>query len=125
MTLKTYLTMMLLATAICWAAFVLVLTTVNPFKTNTIGFLLFYASLFLAVLGSGAVIGFIIRFIALKQELVFRQVAIAFRQAFSLAILVVALLILQSCRMLTWWNILLLITAVTMMEFFLISYRRI
>jgi len=124
MTLRTYLTIMLLTTAICWTAWVIVLLTVDPFTTNLVGYLLFYISLFLALVGSAAILGFLVRFIALRQELVFRQVAIAFRQAFSFSILVIALLILQSKGMLTWWNIFLLIAGLTMLEFFLISYRK-
>ena len=125
MTLKTYLTMMLLATAICWSAWAVVINSINPETTNIIGFLLFYISLFLAIIGSIAILGFLVRFVLLRQELVFRQVAIAFRQSFSFAILIIVLLILQSFSMLTWWNILLLIAGLTMLEFFLISYKRV
>jgi len=125
MTLKTYLTMMLLATAICWSAWVVVINSINPETTNLIGFLLFYVSLFLAVVGSTAIMGFLIRFVLLRRELVFRQVVIAFRQSFSFSILIIVLLILQSFSMLTWWNIVLLIVGLTMLEFFLISYKRV
>lgn len=117
--------MMLLATAICWSAWVVVINSINPETTNLIGFLLFYVSLFLAVVGSTAIMGFLIRFVLLRRELVFRQVVIAFRQSFSFSILIIVLLILQSFSMLTWWNIVLLIVGLTMLEFFLISYKRV
>ncbi len=124
MTLRTYLTMMLLATAICWSAFAVVINSVNPDTTNWIGFLLFYGSLFMSLVGTSALIGFLIRFIVLKRELVFRQVVIAFRQAFSFSILIIALLFLQAQGMLTWYNMIFLVIALTVLEFFLISYKR-
>ncbi|MFA6551637.1 MAG: hypothetical protein WCV41_03875 [Patescibacteria group bacterium] len=125
MTLKTYLTIMLLATAICWSAWTVVLQSINPETTNFIGFSLFYASLFLAIVGTSAIVGFLIRFILLRKELVFRQVAVAFRQSFLFAAVVIASLILQSFQLLTWYNALFLVMAVTVLEFFLISYKRI
>lgn len=125
MTLKTYLTIMILATSVCWSAWAVVINSINPQTTNWIGFSLFYASLFLSIVGTAALVGFVIRFILLRQDLVFRQVAIAFRQSFLFAIIIVASLILQSFRMLTWYNAILLIAGLTVLEFFLISYKRV
>ena|SRR3989344_7583865 len=125
MTLKTYLTIMLLATAICWSAWAVVVQSVNPEATNYIGFLLFYMSLFLSVVGTAALAGFVIRFGLMRRDLVFRQVAVAFRQSFLFAAVIVGALALQALRMLTWYNALLLIAAVTVFEFFLISYKRV
>ncbi|OGF28666.1 hypothetical protein A2477_00515 [Candidatus Falkowbacteria bacterium RIFOXYC2_FULL_47_12] len=124
MTLKTYLTIMLLATGICWAAWAVVVQSINPETTNWIGFLLFYVSLFLAVVGSSALVGFCVRFILLRKELAFHQVAIAFRQSFLFAVIIVGALILQAFRMLTWYNALFMVIALTVLEFFLISYKR-
>ncbi|PIR92047.1 hypothetical protein COU01_03850 [Candidatus Falkowbacteria bacterium CG10_big_fil_rev_8_21_14_0_10_44_15] len=125
MTLKTYLTIMLLATAICWAAWVVVINSIDPETTNLVGLLLFYASLFLAIVGASAILGFLVRFILLRQELVFRQVVRAFRQSFLFAAVIVASLILQSFQLFTWYNALFLIIGLTVLEFFLISYKRI
>jgi hypothetical protein len=125
MTLKIYLIIMLLATAICWSAWAVVIQSINPETTNFIGFLLFYASLFLSIVGTSAVVGFLIRFILLRKALVFRQVAVAFRQSFLFAAVIIASLVLQSFQLLTWYNALFLVVAVTVLEFFLISYKRV
>lgn len=124
MSLKAYLSIMFLATLICWSAWAVVINSINPETTNWLGLTLFYASLFLAIVGTSAIIGFLIRFVALRQELAFRHVAVAFRQSFLLAALIIGGLLLQSYRMLTWQNALYLVVAVTVLEFFLISYRR-
>jgi hypothetical protein len=112
-----------MATTICWGIFLFVLFTINPEITNWLGFLLFYLSLFLAITGTAAMIGFTIRFVALKHELAFRSVIIAFRQSFLFAFLIVAVLFLLSKDLFTWLNLFLLIIGMTILEYFLISYK--
>ncbi len=124
MTLKAYLILMIITTLICWIAFGFVLWTVNPEVTNWIGFLLFYLSLFLASVGSAAIIGFLIRFVGLKRELAFYSVKEAFRQSFLFALLIVVVLFLLSKDLFTWLNLGLLIVGLSMLEFFLISYGK-
>lgn len=124
MTLKSYLIIMLITTLICWLAFSFVLWTVNPEATNWLGFLLFYLSLFLSIVGTSAIIGFIIRFVGLKHELAFRSVRDAFRQSFLLAFLLVAVLFLLAKNLFSWLNVFFLVIGLSILEFFLISYQR-
>lgn len=114
---------MSVATALCWASWGLSLATINPDSTSWIGFALFYASLGLALVGTGAIIGFIIRFIFLKHELVLRQVLDAFRQSFLFTILISASLMLLSQNLFSWLNLFFLMAALTVLELFLVSYR--
>lgn len=124
MTLRFYLATMILASIICWAVFFFIIATVNPDMTNWLGFSLFYVSLFLSLVGTSAVIGFLIRFVALKKELAFRSVTEAFRQSFLFAFLVVASLMLASKNLFSWLNLILLIVGLSVLEFFLISYKK-
>ena len=124
MTLRSYLIIMIIATLLCWTAFSFVLWTVNPEATNWVGFLLFYLSLFLALAGSAALIGFLIRFIGLKHELVFNSVKNAFRQSFFFAFLITAVLFLLSNNLFTWVNLGLLVAGLSVLEFFFISYGK-
>lgn len=124
MTLRAYLIIMSIATLACWGAFVFVLNTINPFATNWVGFLLFYISLFLSLMGTISIVGFLIRFACLKHELAFRAVKAAFRQSFLFAFLIVAVLFLSSRDLLTWLNLLLLVAGLSLIEYFLISYDR-
>lgn len=115
---------MILMTLVCWAAWVYTLWTVNPEITNWIGFLLFYLSLFLALTGTAALIGFVVRFIALKQELAFRSVKEAFRQSFLFSALIIVSLFLVTKDLFTWLNLFFLIIGLSVLEFFLISYKK-
>lgn len=114
---------MTIATIVCWAGWYTVVLLVNPHQAGFFGLFLFYASLTLALTGTFAVIGFFIRLFLLKQEMVFQKVVIAFRQAIFFALLFIGMLLLQSGRLLTWYNGAFLIMGLTMLEFFVISKR--
>jgi hypothetical protein len=124
MTLKRYLLIMLAATLVCWTLWGVVLFIIDPEVTNWIGFLLFYSTLFLALAGSSAIIGFLVRFAALRQIMVFRLVKEAFRQSFLFSILIVVCLLLLSNGLFTWLNVSFLIIGLTVLEFFLLSYEK-
>lgn len=124
MTLKKYLIIMAFMTLACLAAWTGVLFLIDPEKTNWIGFLLFYAALFASLAGTGAVLGFLSRFVILKKELAFRLVKEAFRQSFLFAILIVASLLLLSKGVFSLLNLFFLVTALTVLEFFWLSYNR-
>ena len=124
MTLKSYLTIMSAATVICWSAFSFVLWTVNPEITNWLGFVLFYLSLFLALSGTAAIVGFLVRFVGLKHELAFYSVRIAWRQSFLFSGLIIAILLLLSRDLLTWLNLFLLVMGLSILEYFLLNYSQ-
>ncbi|MEK7103172.1 MAG: hypothetical protein AAB870_02400 [Patescibacteria group bacterium] len=123
MTLKKYLAMMTFATLVCWGAWLSVINMIDVANTGFLGHTLFYASLFLALTGTFAVVGFFIRLVLLKQELVFQKVVIAFRQAIFFALLIDGLLILAARSLLTWYNVMFLVIGLTIAEFFMISRK--
>ncbi len=124
MTLKKYLKTMTATTVICWIIFIYVILSINPDTTNWIGFLLFYSSLFLSIIGTTAIVGFIIRFIAIKQKLAFHSVKEAFRQSFLFALLIIISLLLLERNLFTWLNLFFLIASLSILEYFLISYEK-
>jgi len=124
MTLRQYLIIMGAGTALAWSSVMLIISNADPFKTRSVIFFAFYASLFLALTGTFSLIGFSARVALFKERLVVsRQVAVSFRQAVLLSFLVVLSLFLKSRSLLTAWNVLLLIAALTTLEFFFISAR--
>jgi len=123
MTLRAYLSIMAIATLICWGVFVFILRTVDPTTTNWLGFTLFYLSLFLSLSGTAAIIGFLIRFVELKRELVPFSVKTAFRQSFLFAFSILAILFLSAHNWFTWLNLFLLVVGLSLLEFFLINHN--
>lgn len=113
---------MTISTTLCWICFILILFRVDPASTNWIGLTLFYLSLALSIIGTTAIIGFIIRFVFLKHELAFRAVAEAFRQSFLFAALTIISLILLSKDLFDWVNLLLLVLVLSILEFLMLGY---
>lgn len=124
MTLKNYLIVMSAMTVVCWGIFGMMLNLIDPTATNWLGFMLFYVALFLALSGTAALIGFIIRFVALRRELAFYAVSTAFRQSFLFALFIVISLFLLAASLFTWLNIILLLIIFTILELFVASYKK-
>lgn len=124
MTLKSYLFVMSILTAICWGIFFFVASTIDPFSTNWLGFLLFYISLFIALSGLITVLGFLIRFVVLKKGLAFNLVKLSFRQSFLLSSFLILALFLQANGFLNWLNLLFLVLGFAILEMFLINSKK-
>ncbi len=124
MTLKNYLFVMSVLTAVCWGILIFVASLIDPTATNWLGYILFYLALFLSLSGTAALVGFIIRFVALKKELAFNSVKVAFRQSFLFSLFIIISLILKSQHLFNWINLLLLVIIFAILELFLISYKK-
>jgi len=124
MTLKNYLFVMTVLTLACFGIFFFVANTINPFSTNWVGYGLFYFSLFLSLSGLATIIGFLIRFVALKKELAFNLVKVAFRQSFLFSLFFISALFLKANSLFNWLNLILLILIFSVLELFLISHKK-
>lgn len=124
MSLKSYIIIMSICTAVLWLGWMLIINLINPATTGAFGFIFFYATLFLALTGAIAILGLLIRMKSSESEFVPSEVGTALRQGVLFAILIVGLLFLQSLRLLSWWNVVLFVLIITLAEFFLISFKR-
>ncbi len=124
MTLKKYLWVMSALTAVCWGLFLFVAGLVDPTATNWLGFLLFYLAFFASLSGTIALIGFLFRFVIIKKELAFNSVKVAFRQSFLFSFFIILLLIMKAADLFNWLNLLLLVIVFSILELFLISYKK-
>lgn len=124
MTLKKYLIGIAVSTVLTFVAFMLVLFYVDPFDTGIVGFVGFYASLFFTIIGAFTIIGFYLRIWSSGNEVVYAHVAPSFRQAIFLAIIIIGSLLLQSFRLLTWWDAILFVLSIVLLEFFFMSRMR-
>ena len=125
MNLKTYNIFMILATAIAWLGFFIIINNFDPISGNWIVFTMFYAVLFLAILGSLSLIGYWWRRLLNRRKEMSRfLVSESFRQAIIFSAVAIIALWLQAGRILTWWNIVLLIVSATLLEFIIILFRQ-
>lgn len=124
MTLKHYIISMSIMTTITWSVFVYILFIIDPENTNWLGFVLFYATLFVSLVGTASMAGFLVRFLMLKQQLVWEAVKEAFRQSFLFALLLIISLVLLSQDLFTWLNIILLVLGLSALEYFLLTITK-
>jgi hypothetical protein len=106
------------------ATLFLVLFRTEPGTAGWLGFTLFYLSLFLTLVGAVSIIGFVVRVLMHRDEMLAKLVTLSFRQAVLLSALAVGALMLHSRSLLTWWNSALIVVAVTVIEFIFISLER-
>ena len=123
MDLKKFLLSMSFATLLCWFGFLTVIISISPNEIGPLTFLLFYLILALAVIGTLTIIGFLIRKLFNKNELAFEHVIVSFRQAIWLSLILIISLYLQSKQLLAWWNAILLILGLGLIEFFYLGHN--
>lgn len=124
MTLSRYLILMIIGTLLCWLAWFLVVFQIDPFKASLISLFIFYVSLFLSLIGTFAIVGFLFRILLMKQkEPYFKQVKKSFRHSLFFALLIIFALILQSQKLLNWWNILIILLVLIFFEMYFLADR--
>jgi hypothetical protein len=111
MPLKKYLILMIFATGVAWISLAAVIFSMSP-DTGILPLLLFYGTLFLSLLG------FLFRFIFQRDTPLYRHLGLSFRQSLLFTILVTGSLLLQASQYLRWWNLILLLLFLVILEFF-------
>lgn len=124
MSLRAYLLGLSASSALCWLAFVLTLVNTNPTQGGQAAKLSLYISLGIAVLGSLTLLGYAARRYLARNELKYSLIRDSFRQAALGTLLLVAGLLLQAVRLLSWWDILLLVAIAVLLELYLRSHVR-
>jgi len=112
---------MLFATLVSWGAFVLVLFNVDPFDGGAMGRGLLLAALFFSLFGTFSMIGFFIRMVRRRGVPMYWHVLFSFRQGLILSSLVIVAFILQTFRLLTGWNMALLLLGATLIEIYFLT----
>jgi hypothetical protein len=120
MTLKSYVWGIRIINLISLCALALVFYFIDP-KAGMLGVILFYVILFFALSGIFNLILLRIREFFLGQEESVANVSLSFRQGILLALLVIALLVLQSLRALFWWDGLLVAGGIFLIELYFLT----
>ncbi|MFA6974138.1 MAG: hypothetical protein WC238_05385 [Parcubacteria group bacterium] len=121
MTLKSYIWGMRLVTLFSILAFAAVIKYVDPEATGVVGKILFYLVLFFALSGLLNLVLLWLRRKITNSENAFANVGLSFRQSALLAILAEGLLVMQSLRVLIWWDGLLLLAGIFLIELYFLS----
>lgn len=122
MKLQQYIYIFAFGTAISILTALLLLFTVNPLYSETIGFLVFYLVIFTSTAGFFTTLGTIIRNTKEKSgKNTHYIVNTSIRQGILLALLGVISLLLLRLGIFYWWSMTLLIVAISMFEYIFIA----
>ncbi len=121
MSLTTYIWGIRMLTLLSLGAFVFVVRVVDPDAAGLVGKVLFYASVFFFLSGFFNLLLLRLRKRQVNAENAFSNISLSFRQGILLALFSIGLLILQSFRVLIWWDGLLLLAGVFLIELYFVS----
>ena len=121
MTIRSYLWGMRLCSLVALAALVSVIYFMNPTRDAVLGQTLFYISLFFSITGIATLFLFWLRRTFSKHKEVQESVGVSFRQGALIAIAVCLLLILQSFRLLVWWDGGIIVAGILLIELWFLS----
>lgn len=111
----------LTATVCAWGAWGYTILKTDPVSSGVVGYVLFYATFFLAVSGSAVLLGAVIRRHATPRAHALR---IAIRQGVLVGLGVIVAVFLQSHHLLSGINFSFLVLALSLLEFFIISLHQ-
>lgn len=121
MTLKLYLWGMKISTILALIAWGLVVYNIDPDNSGAVGQSLFYLSAYVSLTGI-----FILMFIFIRRKLSDEETASFYlgtnlRQGALVAFLAIILLFFQSLRILTWWDGLLVVAGIFIIELYFLN----
>lgn len=123
MRLKQLIILVNITTLIFWVGWIMVLFQVDPETAGWSGIIAFYLALFASLLGTFFLVSFSVRKYFDKNELEYKLVGKSFRQSLFFAMALVGVLALQDLHFLTWWNLIMLIISLGILEYFFISFN--
>ncbi|OGI28319.1 MAG: hypothetical protein A2374_04685 [Candidatus Moranbacteria bacterium RIFOXYB1_FULL_44_23] len=121
MTVRSYLWGMRLSTLAALAALGAVVYHVDPIRDGILGQVLFYTSLFFSITGMATLFLFWIRRRWHANEMAYQNVGLSFRQGILVALAVCAMFVLQSFRLLLWWDAGIVVVGVLLVELWFLS----
>ncbi|HDZ85368.1 MAG TPA: hypothetical protein ENH35_02340 [Candidatus Moranbacteria bacterium] len=121
MTLRLYLWGMKLSTVLAIIAWGLVIYYIDPENSGFIGQILFYSSFYLVLTGIFTLIFTLIRKKLADQDTAAFYLGTNFRQGALVALLAIILLLFQSLRILTWWDGLLVVAGIFIIELYFLN----
>lgn len=122
MNLKQYIFFLLVGSIISWCSWILIIIKINPYSAGIVSFSIFYAALFLSILGTVSVLATIIRNRTSGLLTVEHIIYLSLRQGTLIAILILVALYLSHIGYLSWWMILILLFCLGIIEYIFLSF---
>lgn len=117
-TLKNYIFSIFIVSLVSIGTWLMILFNYNPYKSDIVTIIAFYTSLLLWVTGIFSLIGSYIRTKTINHDLIQSDLFAVFRQSLFISLAFVGILIMQTLKVLTWWDGILLVLAILLLELF-------
>jgi len=121
MTLRSYLWGVRLSTLVVFAAWVVVLMSVDPESSGVIGQILFYVTFFLFFAGLSILLFTFVWRRMTDDMLTVVEVNMSFRQGILLSLLITILIFFQQLGILIWWAALLVAAGILLIELYFLT----
>lgn len=121
MTLRAYIWGMRAVTILSFVALGAVVYFIDPESSAWVGLSLFYLAFFFSLGGLFNLFLLFLRKKLLGEETAAESVGLSFRQGILLSLIAIGILALQGFKMLVWWDALLLVGGVFLIELFFLS----
>lgn len=115
---------MAFATLCVWLGWAYVLFRINPVETDWMGFLFFYMTLGMALVGTLTILATAVRRLFHRDHVVSRQVLASFRQSVFFTVLILGTMIMMSHDVFRWWTVLLFVFVLALLELIFLSFQR-
>lgn len=124
MGLKGYLSFIGLGTFLAWFAWVVILFNVSPKDTGMAGFIMFYVTLAIALIGTLTIMMTALRVYILKREVLGREIRKAFRHSVLFSVVAIVSLALSAVGKFHVLHIVLLVAVASIIEYFFLQFYR-
>jgi len=123
MTFRTFLIIMACASLAAWIGWIVVLYSIDPVRSGTLGYVLFYLSLATALIGTVSVLGVLVRIWTKQEGLVVVLSLRSFRHAVLLTGVFVSSLMFLGVGLLRWWTVIGIVVIASIIELIFINSR--
>ncbi|MFA5022128.1 MAG: hypothetical protein WC508_03550 [Patescibacteria group bacterium] len=124
MSFRVFLLLVIAGTILAWLAWGMVIFYFDPSQAGIAGFTIFYLTLFLGLSGLLFLIINSIKTKIGKDQLLLYRIRISLRHAIMFSVIVLGWALLKTQGLLRWWNFLLLVLVLALLEFFFISTQK-
>lgn len=125
MTFRSYISTITAGTIFGAIGFGYILFKINPYSTDTVGFVSFYVSVLLTTIGISVLLNLLARYTFVRDgNAVLYDAPVAFRQSLITGCLVVTLLLLRASGYFAWWSALCVVLFFGGLEFLIGSWSK-
>lgn len=115
---RLYLFVLFCITLFSLGFFILMLFNTNPYNSDIFTVSMFFVSLFIFITGIITLIGFYVRVKMSNNEVFYANFKPSLRQALLFALAIVGIFVLNSLKVLTWWDGIMLALSILLVEMY-------